>query len=529
MARLLRSFWDPEVTCPSVRGYVFYRWQEVSDALTLAIINPPGTPASLVVACNGTRFCNAFNTSGALLLLPIVAVFSPLAGTETGSSGSRAQCDGIYVGRRTLSGLTLPVSAKLQELGHDIRDFASLPQSTLSQAFAAAATPLAQTSEAMGSYAYGDVLAALSFPIWDSRNVTGTSYNLISPVKDQGSCGSCVSFAVAAMAEAAVGAVSLTTVNNNDFSEQWLFFCNGMFVPSCEYGWFARDATTVVVNKNIPYEVNFPYLGIPGCTLRSPPLRYAGGMFWKTTFSNLTLAKQHIRMYGSVTSYFAVYTDFLSWTASSPPYIWNRASLFLGYHQVLVMGYSDEGSYWIIKNSWGTNKGDKGYYRISYNAGVGFMSVPTSTTAATSHPSIATTHKLAAATAFPTKFAFPTLSTPITSPAPATVPTPIIPSTAIHIPTLTTISASIATLTTIPTAITKTAALSESTIASPTTVISVCVLRRRFLQCHSSRELCHLLCGLRLMRHLQFQLRLSAVTGRAMHYGHYRLLRLRHL
>ncbi len=37
-------------------------------------------------------------------------------------------------------------------------------------------------------------------------------------------------------------------------------------------------------------------------------------------------------------------------------------------HALLVVGYDDNQRYWIVKNSWGTNWGDQGFGRVSYDA-----------------------------------------------------------------------------------------------------------------------------------------------------------------
>jgi len=36
-------------------------------------------------------------------------------------------------------------------------------------------------------------------------------------------------------------------------------------------------------------------------------------------------------------------------------------------HAVVLVGYSDSGGYWIIKNSYGVDWGDQGYFKIDYN------------------------------------------------------------------------------------------------------------------------------------------------------------------
>ena len=37
-----------------------------------------------------------------------------------------------------------------------------------------------------------------------------------------------------------------------------------------------------------------------------------------------------------------------------------------GLHAVAVIGYNDQQKYWIVKNSWGTGWGDKGFMLIDY-------------------------------------------------------------------------------------------------------------------------------------------------------------------
>jgi hypothetical protein len=38
----------------------------------------------------------------------------------------------------------------------------------------------------------------------------------------------------------------------------------------------------------------------------------------------------------------------------------------LGGHAVLVVGYSDKEQHWIVRNSWGSTWGDKGYFYLPY-------------------------------------------------------------------------------------------------------------------------------------------------------------------
>ncbi|GFR45442.1 hypothetical protein Agub_g6838 [Astrephomene gubernaculifera] len=384
--------------CPSVEGYTFYRLQEVPAAYVIRTLSPAGTPTDIAAACSKASTCNAFTTLGDLLVVPMAPAFVSM---DTSSDPSLTACDGVYVAAsRPFTGLRLPATVSLASLsksGADTlrdmqatvtvarrvreklggKDVRAMRRSDIATAFKAAATPQAQASSTLGSYTYNDVVEAIAAPAWDSRNVVqGTKHkNYISAVKDQGSCGACVAFAVTAAAEAAVAAVKSMKNNTNDYSEQWLFFCNTLYSLNCTDGWTASGGVDALARMNIPYERNYPYLpDTESCTLQSRPEMRAGGTFEHINITDLTLAKQHIREYGSVMSYFTLYDDFFYWLPSSPPYAWDNVSAPAGSHMVTVVGYNDTGAYWIVKNSWGTEWGDNGYYLVAYDNRCGFMS-----------------------------------------------------------------------------------------------------------------------------------------------------------
>ncbi|GLC47213.1 hypothetical protein PLESTM_002045000 [Pleodorina starrii] len=388
--------------CPQApQGYTFYAGLEAANSFKLPTANPPPLPSNaapdkLAERCNATGRCTAFNTRGVLMTLPMRPVLSYLDPNKT------APCDGVYLANRTLSGLFL-APRTVEELRNNastnnqnmvaaaaaaqlvrpqlVKQGVSLTPSILSAptdqvvtAFKAVQAPLVQVSNVSGNYTYSAVAAAILYPAWDSRAANGTSRNLISPPKDQGNCGSCVSFAATACAEAAVAAGSGAALNNNDYSEQWLFFCNGMYNPTCDTGWTADEAATVLASRSIPIESNFPYQGRKNCTLNAKTETRPNGNFSWVSITNLDTAKAHIRQYGSVLTYFAVFNDFYNWDKNSPPYVWDGKSALSGYHQVLCIGYNDTGHYWIAKNSWGPSWGDNGFFRMSYTNRAGFMS-----------------------------------------------------------------------------------------------------------------------------------------------------------
>jgi hypothetical protein len=71
--------------------------------------------------------------------------------------------------------------------------------------------------------------------------------------------------------------------------------------------------------------------------------------------------------YGPVATGFMVYNDFYSYDAKNEIYQWDRKSKQIGGHAVSVIGFGESKAgekYWLVRNSWGTEWGDKGYFKI---------------------------------------------------------------------------------------------------------------------------------------------------------------------
>ncbi len=78
--------------------------------------------------------------------------------------------------------------------------------------------------------------------------------------------------------------------------------------------------------------------------------------------------KDHIRENGPLTAGFEVYQDFIMYKSGVYQH---KTGATLGGHAVLVVGWGEDTNstgkaipYWIVKNSWGLEWGEKGYFRM---------------------------------------------------------------------------------------------------------------------------------------------------------------------
>jgi hypothetical protein len=192
---------------------------------------------------------------------------------------------------------------------------------------------------------------------WDWRD-----YGVVTPIQNQGSCGSCWAFGTIGSYESCVAVV--VGCGPDDLSEEWLLDCNTLGY-GCNGGWWGFPD----MEDGVPLESDYPYVGVKG-TCNTSCTKYHPMEDWYYVGSyddvpSVTDIKNAMYEHGPiaaavyVNSYFQNYTEGIF---SSGPHS-STAN-----HAIVLVGWNDIGEYWILKNCWGTGWGECGYMRIKYGA-----------------------------------------------------------------------------------------------------------------------------------------------------------------
>ncbi len=200
---------------------------------------------------------------------------------------------------------------------------------------------------------------------------------LVTPVKDQGAAGACLSFST-------MGAIESRWLKlgygEYDLSEQNLATCHGYELGINDGGTFAM-ATAYLTRLSGPVtEASHPYLPIASAQCKEEGLvktAYVPSVVWLPR--DINVIKKAVMDYGAVSA--AIYTggngigDYYNFR----DYTFYYNGTTSADHAVLIAGWDDnktimggpltpkgEKGAWIVKNSWGTRWGNKGYFYVSY-------------------------------------------------------------------------------------------------------------------------------------------------------------------
>lgn len=205
-----------------------------------------------------------------------------------------------------------------------------------------------QDRAALAGASFGTALGSPPPRRVDWRDKTG-----VTPVQNQGGCGSCVAFATCAALESAVLIGRGQTI---DLSEAHLFFCNG---GRCDDGWEFIAALEAARDRGVGLEADFPYVDWDTACQDPPAAVHLRN--YRRVLSRIE--RQRALVTGPVVGGFQVFEDFLYYKDGIYE---NPTGDYQGDHAILVVGYDDDDGYWICKNSWGEQFGEDGYFRIAY-------------------------------------------------------------------------------------------------------------------------------------------------------------------
>jgi len=191
----------------------------------------------------------------------------------------------------------------------------------------------------------------------------------VSPVKDQKACGSCWAFSAAENIEGQWQLGGNPLVN---LSEQWIVDCSHGCLHSeptlCNGGcggglpWLAY--ADIMKHGYLTTETAYPYTGYDG-TCKNPAAVGAKISNWTAIKPDQDSIISFLVQHGplSICLNANMLMSYAGGIISGTP---NECPSIGTDHAVLLVGYDNTGEkpIWIVKNSWGTNWGEKGYFRI---------------------------------------------------------------------------------------------------------------------------------------------------------------------
>jgi cathepsin L len=185
-------------------------------------------------------------------------------------------------------------------------------------------------------------------------------HNGVTPVRDQGPCGSCWAFATHGAYE---GSYAILNKAFSDTSEQDTLDCSG--AGSCNGGWWAFD---YLIGTGSANEADYPYIAKDG-TCQSNVSRPYKAVAWGYVDSTQEIPtvhaiKQTLCQYGPLAVAVEVTPAFQAYTGG----VFNENSTGNVNHGVTLIGWDDTKQAWRIKNSWGSGWGESGYMWIGYNS-----------------------------------------------------------------------------------------------------------------------------------------------------------------
>ncbi|NXH62050.1 CATH protein, partial [Rhabdornis inornatus] len=189
--------------------------------------------------------------------------------------------------------------------------------------------------------------------------------NFVTPVKNQGACGSCWTFSTTGCLESAI---AIATGKLLSLAEQQLVDCAQAFNNhGCSGGLPSQAFEYILYNKGLMGEDTYPYRAKNGTCKFQPDkaIAFVKDVINITQYDEDSMVEA-VGKHNPVSFAFEVTSDFMHYRKGvySNPRCEHTPDKVN--HAVLAVGYGEEDGtpHWIVKNSWGRLWGMQGYFLI---------------------------------------------------------------------------------------------------------------------------------------------------------------------
>jgi len=207
-----------------------------------------------------------------------------------------------------------------------------------------------------------------------ANSVDWRTKGVVTPVKNQGQCGSCWSFSTTGNVE---GQHALKTGKLVSLSEQNLVDCDHECMTyegqqscddGCNGGLMPNAFTYIMKNNGIDTEDSYPYTAVTGYTCLFNASNVGATI---SGFNNIASDEKVMAAYCAKNGPISIAADAEIWQYYVGGVLADVPCGTTLDHGILIVGYGTETDsfgfqidYWIVKNSWGASWGESGYLYI---------------------------------------------------------------------------------------------------------------------------------------------------------------------